>query len=60
MADSKLVRECDGSKHYSPFKDDIEQYAVLQDFDYVLHNKCPEPIAAAFPAGAFGEISSSA
>ena len=35
MADSKLVRECDGND-YNPFKDDVFQYAVLQDFDYVL------------------------
>lgn len=54
MADSKLVRECDGSD-YNPFKDDVQQFAVLQEIDHVLNEKCPEPIDSAIPAGEWGD-----
>ena len=42
MADSKLVRQCDGSD-YNEFKDDLVQLQVLSDAEYVLQHPCPGP-----------------
>jgi hypothetical protein len=45
MADSKLIRECDGTG-YNEFKSDFQQYAVLQDIESetVLKRDCPPVI----------------
>jgi hypothetical protein len=47
MADSKLIRECDGAgTGYNEFKSDFQQYAVLQDIESenVLKRDCPPVI----------------
>ena len=54
MADSKLVRQCDGSD-YNEFKDDLVQLQVLSDAEYVLQHPCPEPITATVEEGIWGD-----
>ena len=44
MADSRLIRECDGESGYQEYKNDLASYAVLADCEYVLKHECPEPI----------------
>ena len=56
MADSKLVRQCDGSD-YNEFKDDLVQLQVLSDAEYVLKYPCPKPITATVAPAVPGHIS---
>ena len=55
MADSKLIRECDGTTGYSEYKDDFKNYAVLTDCEHVLERACPDPITEAIAAGEWGD-----
>jgi hypothetical protein len=56
MADSKFIRECDGSG-YNKFKSDFQQHAVLsQDIESVLKRDCPPVITDAIAAGIWGRL----
>ena len=44
MADSKLIRECDGATGYQEYKSDITNYAVLAEIEHVLEHPCPDPL----------------
>ena len=55
MADSRLIRECDGESGYQEYKNDLASYAVLADCEYVLKHECPEPIDDPIAAGEWGD-----
>ena len=48
MADSRLIRECDGESGYQEYKNDLASYAVLADCeDFVVCDLPRAPMGSA-------------